>query len=120
MKLDPFRKPAWPKAYSFALVTGVFFVFSWLGQFVFQAAETARDARSHGEAFEWSDVWVRFFASTFENWQSEFLQLMWQAAGLALLYHWGSSQSREGDDRLEAKVDRIMTRLGISDPGDGG
>jgi hypothetical protein len=43
-----------------------------------------------------------------ENWQSEFLQLLWQVAGLALLLHVGSPQSKEGDDRIEAKVDAIL------------
>jgi hypothetical protein len=41
------------------------------------------------------------------------LQLVWQAAGLALFYFWGSSQSRESDDRLEAKVDRLLSEQGI-------
>jgi hypothetical protein len=50
----------------------------------------------------------QFFESTFENWQSEFLQLVWQAAGLALFYHWGSSQSRESDERIEAKIDALL------------
>jgi hypothetical protein len=45
---------------------------------------------------------------TLENWQSEFLQLIWQVAGLALLYHVGSPQSKEGNDRLEEKVDLIL------------
>lgn len=39
MKVDPFRKPVWWKAYSFALATGVLFVASWFGQFYFQAQE---------------------------------------------------------------------------------
>jgi len=45
---------------------------------------------------------------TFENWQSEFLQLVWQVAGLAMLLHIGSPQSKEGDDRLESKIDEIL------------
>ncbi len=45
---------------------------------------------------------------TFENWQSEFLQLIWQVAGLSLLLHVGSPQSREEDDRLEEKIDAIL------------
>jgi hypothetical protein len=44
----------------------------------------------------------------FENWQSEFLQLIWQVMGLALLLHVGSPQSKEGDDRMEAKIDAIL------------
>ena len=45
---------------------------------------------------------------TFENWQSEFLQLIWQVAGLTVLLCVGSSQSKEGDQRLEAKVDFLL------------
>jgi hypothetical protein len=45
---------------------------------------------------------------TLENWQSEFLQLLWQVGGLALLLHVGSPQSKEGDDRMEAKIDAIL------------
>jgi hypothetical protein len=43
-----------------------------------------------------------------ENWQSEFLQLIWQVAGLAYLLYVGSLQSKEGDDREEAKLDAIL------------
>lgn len=45
---------------------------------------------------------------TLENWQSEFLQLIWQVAGLAYLFHLGSPQSKEGDDRKEEKLDLIL------------
>lgn len=46
-----------------------------------------------------------------ENWQSEFLQLMWQVVGLSILWYVGSSQSKEGDDRLEEKIDLIIQQL---------
>ena len=48
---------------------------------------------------------------TLENWQSEFLQLIWQVAGLALLLYVGSPQSKESDDRVEAKLDAVLHRL---------
>jgi len=48
---------------------------------------------------------------TLENWQSEFLQLLWQVGGLALLLYVGSPQSKEGDDRMEAKIDEILRRV---------
>lgn len=111
MKVDPFRKPSWPRAYSFALVTAALFAVSWAGQFLAQLAVARNDAASHGASFEWGGFWAKFWAATFENWQSEFLQLCWQAAGLALFYYWGSSQSRESDDRVEAKLDLILARL---------
>lgn len=107
------RRPRFARAYSFALVTGGFFVLSWIGQFVFQLIEVRNEAESQGQAFEWSQFLPQFLAATFENWQSEFLQLVWQAAGLALLLYWGSSQSREQDERIEAKLDELLRERGI-------
>jgi hypothetical protein len=75
------------------------------------------DAQQHGQSFQWSDFLPHFFSSTLENWQSEFLQLIWQAVGLALFFLWGSSQSRESDERMEAKLDRLLQERGI-DPGE--
>jgi hypothetical protein len=106
-------KPPFHRAYSFGIVTGALFLFSWLGQFVFQMVSVRNDAAEHGTAFTWSDFFPQFFSSTFENWQSEFLQLVWQAAGLALFYWWGSSQSREGEERTEAKLDALLRERGI-------
>ena len=51
------------------------------------------------------------FGDTMENWQSEFLQLIWQVAGLSVLWYIGSSQSKEADDRLEEKIDLLIQRL---------
>ncbi len=109
----PFRKPRWPKAYSFALVTGALFLVSWIGQFVFQMVVQSNEASQHGQSFSWSGFLPQFLASTLENWQSEFLQLVWQAAGLALFYYWGSSQSKEGDERVEAKLDALLRERGL-------
>jgi hypothetical protein len=48
---------------------------------------------------------------TLENWQSEFLQFIWQVAGLSFLCYVGSPQSKEGDDRKEEKLDAILHAL---------
>jgi hypothetical protein len=47
---------------------------------------------------------------TLENWQSEFVQLAWQVGGLAFFFFVGSPQSKEGDDRREAKLDIILSK----------
>ncbi len=106
-------RPPWARAYSFLIVTGALFLISWTGQFVAQAVEVRNEAEQHGASFSWGEFWPQFLASTFENWQSEFLQLCWQAAGLAFLLFWGSSQSRESGDRLEAKVDVLLRERGL-------
>ena len=106
-------KPRFTKAYGFGIVTLGLFLLSWAGQFIAQMITERNDAQQHGESFTWSDFWPQFFSSTFENWQSEFLQLVWQAIGLALLFLWGSSQSKESDERIEAKIDRLLEDRGI-------
>jgi hypothetical protein len=106
-------KPGFAKAYGFAIVTGALFLLSWTGQFIAQVATERNEAQQHGESFQWADFWPQFLSSTFENWQSEFLQLVWQAIGLALLFLWGSSQSKESDERIEAKLDRLLEDSGI-------
>jgi hypothetical protein len=87
----PRRRPPFAKAYPFAIITLVLFFLSWAGQFFFQMAQVANEAQPHGQAFQWSDFLPEFLSSTLENWQSEFLQLVWQAAGLSFLYYSGSS-----------------------------
>jgi hypothetical protein len=106
-------KPRFPKASSFALVTGAMFLVSWVLQAVFQWISVANDDAQHGQATTLVQFLPQFLSSTFENWQSEFLRLVWQAAGLALFYFWGSSQSRESDEVVEAKIDAPLRRQGI-------
>ncbi|ACU62458.1 DUF6766 family protein [Chitinophaga pinensis] len=66
---------------------------------------------SHGQPVETAKYITEMMRDTMENWQSEFLQLIWQVAGLAVLWYCGSSQSKEGDDRREEKIDFIIRRL---------
>ena len=110
---DDLSKPRFARAYSFALVTGGLFLLSWTGQFFAQLVVERNDAVEHGQDFEWGDFLPQFAASTLENWQSEFLQLIWQAVGLAILLFWGSSQSKESDERIEAKIDALLEDRGI-------
>ena len=62
-------------------------------------------------SIELNDYFNETFRDTMENWQSEFLQLIWQVAGLSVLWYIGSSQSKEADDRLEEKIDLLIQRL---------
>jgi hypothetical protein len=34
---------------------------------------------------------------------------VWQGVGLALLFFWGSSQSKESHERMEAKLDALLS-----------
>jgi hypothetical protein len=52
-----------------------------------------------------------FLAATFENGQSEFLQLLAMVALTSLLIHRGSADSKDSNDRIEAKLDAVQKRL---------
>jgi hypothetical protein len=56
-----------------------FFLGSWGGQFINQLAVQRQESAEHNQPFQMEDFWPQFWASTFENWQSEWLQLATQA-----------------------------------------
>jgi hypothetical protein len=97
--------------YSYAWVTLGFFLISLIGHWLFGWFAFAEEQRTHGEVPEFGPYFIEMMRDTLENWQSEFLQLIWQVAGLAILLHVGSPQSKEGSDRVEAKVDEILKRV---------
>lgn len=66
------------------------------------------EAAEHGQSPELSNYLNEMLRDTFENWQSEFLQLLWQVVGLAYFLYLGSPSSHENDDRLETKVDALL------------
>jgi hypothetical protein len=70
-----------------------------------------QEQKEHEQPIQVNDYFNETFRDTMENWQSEFLQLMWQVAGLSILWYIGSSQSKEGDDRLEEKIDLLIQGL---------
>jgi hypothetical protein len=99
------------KRYGFAWVTGAFFLFSLIGHWLFGWFEFVSQQQAHGQGIEVSQYVTQMARGTLENWQSEFLQLLWQVAGLTYLLYVGSPQSKEEDDRLEDKLDAILKKL---------
>jgi hypothetical protein len=70
-----------------------------------------QEQTEHKQPIQFNDYLNETLRDTMENWQSEFLQLMWQVAGLSILWYIGSSQSKEADDRLEEKIDLLIQKL---------
>ena len=96
------------KRYAYAWITLGFFLVAiilhwWFGWYAY-----ANEAAAHNQPALVSDYFVEMGRDTFENWQSEFLQLLWQVAGLAYFLYVGSPASKENDDRIEAKVDALL------------
>jgi hypothetical protein len=70
-----------------------------------------QEQTEHKQPIQFNCYFNETFRDTMENWQSEFLQLIWQVAGLSILWYIGSTQSKESDDRLEEKIDLLIQRL---------
>jgi len=96
------------KKYGYAWITLVFFLFSLALHMIFGWQAFQSEAAQHAQTPEWSDFMIEWGRDVFENWQSEFLQLLWQVGGLAFLLFVGSPQSKEEDDRMEEKLDAIL------------
>jgi Domain of unknown function (DUF6766) len=85
------------KKYGFFWVTLILFSGSILGQWYF--------------GFVTSQSWQDNLRDTFENWQSEFLQLMWQVAGLTFLWYVGSPQSKEEEERNNEMLQWLVRKV---------
>jgi hypothetical protein len=97
--------------YGYLWATLAWFLFSIIGHWIFAWYAFVQEQAEHGQSPEVSEYLITVIRDTLENWQSEFLQLMWQVGGLAYLLYVGSPQSKEGDERKEAKLDLILKRL---------
>nr|WP_047166528.1 DUF6766 family protein [Sphingomonas sp. Y57] len=100
------------KKYAYGWLTCLFFLVSMAGHWVFGWFAYVDEAIQHGQQASVAEFAVQIARDTFENWQSEFLQLIWQVVGLAYFLYVGSPASKENDDRLEAKVDALLKLSG--------
>ncbi len=96
--------------YAYAWLTLGFFLVSLVLHWFFGWRAFSAEAEAHHQVPELAEYLDKMARDTFENWQSEFLQLLWQVVGLAYFLYVGSPSSKENDDRLEAKVD-VLIRL---------
>ena len=104
------------KRFAFGWLTLGLFVFSLLGHWLFGWSAFVSEQAERGVEAEFGKYFVEMSRDTLENWQSEFLQLVWQVGGLAFFLFIGSAQSNEGQHRLEEKIDAILK---VVDPAEG-
>lgn len=94
--------------YAYAWLTLAFFAISLLLHWYFGWRSFVSEAAEHRQQPQVGEYLDQMLRDTFENWQSEFLQLLWQVVGLAYFLYVGSPSSNENDDRMEAKIDALI------------
>jgi hypothetical protein len=86
-------KAMWKK-YSYAWITLGLFLFSLAGHWIFGWYAYVDEQQAHHQDIRASSYLVEMMRDTLENWQSEFLQLLWQVGGLAVFLFYGSPLER--------------------------
>jgi hypothetical protein len=102
------------KNYSLSFVLAALFLVSWLlhGLTGWRAYVAQQEEHRMAASFWGGDGYIwEFLEQTFENWQSEFLQLLAMVVLTAFLIHKGSAESRDQSDRMERKIDEIKRAL---------
>ena len=104
------KKNIWNK-YGYLWVTLILFLGSMFAHWTFGWKAYKNEQQEKNLPVKVSEFVTEAARDTFENWQSEFLQLIWQVAGLSFLYHVGSPQSKEGDERMEEKINYLIRKV---------
>lgn len=99
--------------YGFLWITLILFSGSIIAHWTFAWYSYLDEQREHNQQVQVNGYLNSVIRDTMENWQSEFLQLMWQVGGLSILLWYGSSQSKHESDRLEKKIDHIMEEMNL-------
>jgi hypothetical protein len=96
--------------YSLSIVLFTQFALSFTGHLISGWYEYAADQQAHGQQPELlGDSGYGWVAAewTLQNWQSEFLELVTFVVLSSFLIHKGSPESKDGDDEMQATLDRI-------------
>jgi hypothetical protein len=100
--------------YSLSIVVGALFLTSFLLHAIFGWLQYSADQQQNGsEPTLWGpDGYVVYFGEwTFQNWQSEFLEVLVLITATVYFVHKGSPESRDGDDEMKATLERIEKKL---------
>jgi len=100
--------------YSLSIVVGALFLVTFALHAIFGWWQYVADQQAHGAAatlWGWDGYVVSFGEWTFQNWQSEFLEVYTLIVLTAFLHHKGSHESKEGEEEIKATVHRIERRL---------
>jgi len=105
--------------YSLSVIVFALFLISFVLHMIFGWWQYAADQVSHGQdatLFGWDGYVIYFGEWTFQNWQSEFLEVVTLIVATSYFIHKGSPESKDGDDEMRAMLQRIERRLDDLEP----
>jgi hypothetical protein len=100
--------------YNLSIVVGAMFVVSFVLHAIFGWWQYVADQAANGQTANlWgSDGYVIYFGEwTFQNWQSEFLEVFILIVLTSFLIHKGSHESKDGEDEMRATLHRIEKQV---------
>ena len=100
--------------YSLTIVVGSFFLSSFVLHTIFGWWQYVADQTSQGQdptLWGCSGYIIYWGEWTFQNWQSEFLEVLLLIVATKYLIHRGSPESRDGQDKMEAAIERIEKKV---------
>jgi hypothetical protein len=100
--------------YNLSIVLFILFMVAWIVQTYTGWHEFMSEQQQHGQVPQvfGSDGYIwRWGEATFENWQSEFLQLFSMVVLTSFLIHKGSAESRDSQDEMQQQLNRIEKQL---------
>jgi len=103
-----------------AVIYGTFWLLSELIHFVSSRLDWVSQQQMHNQPIPYlgRDGFIVYWLSqSYENYKSEWMQLLFQILVLAAAYYVGSAQSKESEERIESKVDYLLRTTG-KDPAD--
>ena len=100
--------------YSLSIVVFTMFFVSFVLHTIFGWWQYVADQTSQGQdptLWGWSGYIIYWGEWTFQNWQSEFLEVLALIVLTAFLIHKGSHESKDSDDEMMAVLRQIQRRL---------
>lgn len=111
LKQEYKRQDTFWKRWAAVFILFAFFFLSWGGQFVAQMEQVKQQSEEHGQVFTMSEFWPEFWSATFENWQSEWLQLATQAILIAALADYLFRKGNQDHYKTQLMIEELREEL---------
>jgi len=100
--------------YSLSIAVGALFIASFILHIIFGWFQYVADQQDQGSVPTLFGLhgYVTYFGEwTFQNWQSEFLEVLVLIVLTSYLVHKGSPESKDGDEEMKSALERIERKV---------